>query len=129
MLLVFLPIIPPRLRKLATGLETTREDPGGQTRQAVQAGAEVIFACGGDGTVAACASELAGSDVALAVVPSGTGNLLAANLKLPTRAADGVAAATAHGRRRIDVGVAGNRCFTVMAGMGFDAQMLRDTSE
>ena len=111
-------------------LETTREDPGGgQTRQAVRAGAEVIFACGGDGTVAACASELAGSDVALAVVPSGTGNLLAANLKLPTRAADAVAAATAHGRRRIDVGVAGDRCFTVMAGMGLDAQMLRDTPE
>jgi len=111
-------------------LETTREDPGGgQTRQAVRAGAEVIFACGGDGTVAACASELTGTGVPLAVVPSGTGNLLAANLKLPTRAADAVSAATAHGRRRIDVGVAGDRYFTVMAGMGFDAQMLRDTSD
>jgi undecaprenyl-diphosphatase len=111
-------------------LETTREDPGsGQTRQAVQAGAEVIFACGGDGTVAACASELAGTNVPLAVVPSGTGNLLAANLKLPAHATDAVAAATTRGRRRIDVGEAEGRCFTVMAGMGFDAQMLRDTPE
>ena len=111
-------------------LETTREDPGGgQTRQAVQAGAEVIFACGGDGTVTACASELAGTDVALAVVPAGTGNLLAANLKLPAHPADAVAAATARGRRRLDVGVVEGRCFTVMAGMGFDAQMLRDTPE
>lgn len=111
-------------------LETTWEDPGGgQTRQALRAGAEVIFACGGDGTVAACASELAGTSAALAVVPSGTGNLLAANLGLPTRPAGAVAAATARGRRRLDVGVAGDRCFAVMAGMGFDAQMLRDTPE
>jgi undecaprenyl-diphosphatase len=110
-------------------LETTWEDPGvGQTRQALQDGAEVIFACGGDGTVAACASELAGTSAALAVVPSGTGNLLAANLGLPERAADAVAAAT-RGRRRLDVGVVGDRCFIVMAGMGFDAQMLRDTPE
>jgi undecaprenyl-diphosphatase len=111
-------------------LETTWEDPGGgQTRQALQTGAEVIFACGGDGTVAACASALAGTSAALAVVPSGTGNLLATNLGLPARPADAVAAATARGRRRLDVGVAGDRCFTVMAGMGFDAQMLRDTPE
>jgi undecaprenyl-diphosphatase len=111
-------------------LETTWEDPGGgQTRQALKVGAEVIFACGGDGTVAACASELAGTSAALAVVPSGTGNLLATNLGLPARPADAVAAATAQGRRRLDVGVVGDRCFTVMAGMGFDAQMLRDTPE
>ena len=87
-------------------LETTREDPGGgQTRQAVQAGAEVIFACGGDGTVTACASAIADTDVALAVVPSGTGNLLASNLHLPRHPADAVAVATASGRRQVDVGV------------------------
>jgi|tagenome__1003787_1003787.scaffolds.fasta_scaffold20988226_4 undecaprenyl-diphosphatase len=111
-------------------LETSWEDPGGsQTRQAIQAGAEIIFACGGDGTVTACASELAGTDVALAVVPSGTGNLLAANLKLPADPAKAAAVATARGRRRLDVGMVESRCFTVMAGMGFDAQMLRDTPE
>jgi undecaprenyl-diphosphatase len=111
-------------------LETTREDPGGgQTRQAVQAGAEVVFANGGDGTVTACASELVGTDTALAVVPAGTGNLLAANLKLPAHPADAVTAALSGIRRRLDVGVLEGRYFTVMAGMGFDAQMLRDTPE
>jgi undecaprenyl-diphosphatase len=111
-------------------LETTREDPGGgQTRQAVHAGAAVIFASGGDGTVTACASELVGTETALAVVPAGTGNLLAANLRLPARPADAVTAALSGIRRRLDVGVLEGRYFTVMAGMGFDAQLLRDTPE
>ncbi|HEV7898391.1 MAG TPA: diacylglycerol kinase family protein [Planosporangium sp.] len=111
-------------------LETTRDDPGcGQTRQAIESGASVVFACGGDGTVMACATVLAGTDLALAVLPSGTGNLLAVNLGLSSDVAEGVAVATRGKRRRIDVGVVGDRCFTVMAGMGFDAEMLEATPE
>ena len=111
-------------------LPTTVEDPGrGQTRQAIAAGVGVVFACGGDGTVMACASELAGTQVALAVLPSGTGNLLAANLELPGGVADAVAVATRGGRRRIDVGACEEHCFTVMAGMGFDAAMLDTASD
>lgn len=110
--------------------ETTREDPGaGQAKQAVTDGAEVVFACGGDGTVMACVDALAGTDVALAVLPAGTGNLLAANLGLPLEAPAGVKVVVEGGRRRVDVGVVEGRCFVVMAGMGFDAQMLDDTSE
>jgi diacylglycerol kinase family enzyme len=67
--------------------------------------------------------------VALAVLPAGTGNLLAANLGLATDPATGVEVALEGGRRRIDVGVVGDQCFAVMAGMGFDAQMLAGTSE
>jgi diacylglycerol kinase family enzyme len=111
-------------------LETTPEDPGrGQTAEAVRGGAEVVFACGGDGTVMACAGTLAGTGVALAVLPSGTGNLLATNLSLPTRVADGVRVATAGTRRCIDLGTCGRTDFTVMAGMGFDAQMIGAASE
>jgi diacylglycerol kinase family enzyme len=111
-------------------LETTPEDPGcGQTRGAIEAGVEVVFACGGDGTVMAVAGELAGTEVALAVLPSGTGNLLAANLDLSSDVTAAVAAATKGSRRRIDVGRLENRCFTVMAGMGFDAAMLGGTSD
>ena len=110
--------------------ETTPEDPGrGQAQQAVRDGAELVFVCGGDGTVTAVVTALAGTDVALAVLPAGTGNLLAANLGLAGDPATGVQVALEGGRRRIDVGVVDDRCFVVMAGMGFDAQMLAGTSE
>ena len=110
--------------------ETTVEDPGtGQTRRAVEEGVDVLFACGGDGTVMACVTGLVGTDVALAVLPGGTGNLLAANLGLSTDLAAGIEVAIEQGRRQLDVGVCGDRFFAVMAGMGFDAQMLEATSE
>jgi diacylglycerol kinase family enzyme len=110
--------------------ETTPEDPGeGQTKQAVADGAELVFACGGDGTVMAVVTALAGSDVTMSVLPAGTGNLLAANLGLGTDPATGVEVALEGGRKRIDVGVTGDKCFAVMAGMGFDAQMLEKTSD
>jgi diacylglycerol kinase family enzyme len=111
-------------------LETTAEDSGrGQTAQAIKDGAELVFVCGGDGTVRAAVTALAGTDVALAVLPAGTGNLLAANLGLGGDAATGVQVALEGGRKRIDVGVVEDQCFAVMAGMGFDAQMIEGTSD
>ncbi|MDG4765760.1 diacylglycerol kinase family protein [Solwaraspora sp. WMMD406] len=109
---------------------TTVDDPGeGPTRQAVDAGVEVVFACGGDGTVMSCVAGLVGTDVALAILPAGTGNLLAANLGLSTDLAAGLEVAVELGRRRLDVGQLDDRYFVVMAGMGFDAKMLEATSE
>lgn len=105
--------------------ETTPEDPGaGQAKKAVRDGAEVVFACGGDGTVQSCLSALAGSPAALAIVPTGTGNLLATNLGLPTDTVQAVRIATNGGRRRIDVGRIDDLCFAVAAGIGFDADLL-----
>lgn len=110
--------------------ETSTEQPGGGlVRQAVRAGAQLVFVCGGDGTVLSCVNSLVGTDVALAVLPSGTGNLLAANLGLSTDLGTGLQVALERGRRRLDVGEFEGRYFTVMAGMGFDAQMLAATSE
>ncbi|WP_232848026.1 diacylglycerol/lipid kinase family protein [Occultella kanbiaonis] len=110
-------------------LETTEEDPGtGQAREAVARGAEVVFVSGGDGTVRACVEGLAGSDAALAILPGGTGNLLAGNFGIPTDPAEGVRLAVAGGRRRIDVGEVDGQVFAVMAGMGFDAKMLDSAS-
>src|SRR5262245_34679451 len=104
--------------------EPTADDPGhGQTRSAMAAGAEVVFACGGDGTIRACADTLAGTDVALAVLPAGTGNLLAANLSLPADVEACIETAVSGHRRRIDLGCSDGRYFALMTGMGFDAAM------
>jgi diacylglycerol kinase family enzyme len=109
--------------------DTTVDDPGrGQARQAVEDGAEVLLACGGDGTVNACIHQVVGRPVALAVLPLGTGNLLAMNLGLPAGIAAAVAIATGAGRRQLDVGDADGRSFAVMAGMGFDARLMASTS-
>ena len=113
-----------------TWLETTVDEPGfAQAQRAVSDGADVVFACGGDGTVVEVVRALVGTDVALAVLPAGTGNLLAANLGLPDDPAAGVTVVTDMGRRRIDVGVVDDRCFVVMAGVGLDAEMVSDASE
>lgn len=112
-----------------TWWETTPTDPGtGQARRAVELGAEVVFVCGGDGTVRAVLAALVGTSSALAVLPAGTGNLLATNLGLPDDPGAGVRLAVDGGRRRLDVGEVDGRLFAVMAGMGFDAAMMDDAS-
>ena len=105
---------------------TTEDDPGpGQAREAVDRGCDVVVACGGDGTVRAVAEALAGTDVHLAVVPLGTGNLLAGNLGIPT-GLDAVPVAVSATSTRLDLGVVNGEKFSVMAGVGFDAAMIRD---
>lgn len=110
--------------------ETTPEDAGfGQTRAAVTQGASVVVACGGDGTVRECARAVSQTDVALAVLPTGTGNLLANALALPMDPVGAIRAVTGGRRQRIDVGDVEGKTFLVMAGMGFDAEMVGDASE
>lgn len=114
---------------------TTTDDPGGgQAAAAIGAGASLVVVCGGDGTVRAAADSLAGTGVPLAVVPCGTGNLLARNLGLPLKPADALAAALSGDARRIDVGrIEGDSLpatrFTAMAGAGLDAAMLENTGD
>ncbi len=105
---------------------STSERSGGleEARAAVAAGVEVLFVCGGDGTVRAAAEAVAGTGVALALLPLGTGNVLALNLGIRSGIASAVRLATSGTRRRIDVGLADGRCFVVAAGAGLDAQML-----
>jgi diacylglycerol kinase (ATP) len=116
-------------------LETTVEDPGtGQATLAVELGADVVLACGGDGTVRAVAQALAGTRVAMGLVPAGTGNLLARTLGTPDGIAEATRVALTGDDRKIDVGrvsVDGGdeRVFLVMAGTGFDATIMESTPE
>src|ERR1700754_1188594 len=64
-------------------LPTTVDDIGGaQAAHALTQKVDVVLAAGGDGTVRAVAEGLRGSGVALALLPSGTGNILARNLDI-----------------------------------------------
>jgi YegS/Rv2252/BmrU family lipid kinase len=111
-------------------LETTVEDQGrGQARQALEFGAELALICGGDGTLAACAEGFADSGVPVGLLPVGTGNLLARNLDIPLELDAALEVAAGTGRRRIDVLAAAQGTGLVMAGLGFDAAMIRDTGD
>jgi YegS/Rv2252/BmrU family lipid kinase len=108
-------------------LETTREDPGqGLTAKAVAEGVDLVMAQGGDGTVMACVTGLAGTEVPLAVLPGGTGNLLATNFDIPSELDEAVEVAIEGDRVRLDVAALDDDRFVVMGGIGFDAAMLRD---
>ncbi|MCL1802007.1 MAG: NAD(+)/NADH kinase [Promicromonosporaceae bacterium] len=129
--------------------ETTVEDPGiSQTQHALVEGADLVIAAGGDGTVRAVATGMVHTGIPMAVIPIGTGNLLARNLDLPIGALDKLLAIAISGSlRRIDVGwlqVSDNgvesvdgtqpekwnpQLFTVIIGVGFDAAMITDTDE
>jgi len=124
-------------------LETTLDDRGfGLAGAAVAAGARMVVAAGGDGTVRACAQALAGTQVPLAIVPLGTANLAARALGIPPRVGGSLATAFGQHERRIDLAVAwaaaradgagatggaGGLTFAAMAGIGLDAEVVAAT--
>ncbi|WP_202613626.1 diacylglycerol/lipid kinase family protein [Ornithinimicrobium cerasi] len=172
----------PRVRRLVTEacrrhgwaeplwLETTAEDTGaGQTREAVEAGVDLVCPLGGDGTVRTVGEILAGSDVPMGLLPGGTGNLLARNLELPVDSLDEALTVALTGQTiridtcrldlvrpttaqlaarfddetdpadtvdfsdavddRSDPAVRETHTFLVMAGLGFDAEVMAGVPE
>jgi YegS/Rv2252/BmrU family lipid kinase len=97
-----------------------------RARRAVKEGARLVFVWGGDGMVQRCVDALAGSGVDLAIVPAGTANLLAHELGIPVDLAEAVRIGL-HGRRRpLDLGRLDGEHFAVMAGAGFDGDLIHD---
>lgn len=94
-------------------------------RKAIAGGAELLFIWGGDGSVQRCVDAIAGEDVSLAILPAGTANLLANNLKIPIDLVNAVEIGLNGDKCRLDVGVLNGERFAVMAGVGFDALMMR----
>lgn len=85
-------------------LETTREDPGtGQAVRALDLGASLVIAAGGDGTVRAVAAGMAGSGVRMGIIPAGTGNVLAGNLSIPDDPVHALAIALGANHRDVDL--------------------------
>lgn len=104
-----------------------------QAREAIEAGFDTIFVCGGDGTFFHVLQGVAGSQAALGVIPLGTGNVLAQNLKLPRDPLAALRAQCDAEAISIPLGEvvcsgAGGReqswYFTIAAGVGFHAALM-----
>ena len=129
--------------------ETAEDDSGAAaTRQALDEGASVVLSSGGDGTVRAVAEQLRHTGIPLAIVPQGTGNVLARNLGMPLGDIDVAVRAAFEGEdRTIDLGVikivrpsedpdspdaaretTSEHVFLALAGMGLDARLITATS-
>ena len=120
--------------------ETSPTDAGQEVAtQAIEAGATMVLAAGGDGTVRAVAESVHGSSASLALLPAGTGNLLARNLDLTLDDMDHAVEVAFGGKdRKIDFGMieirrpdktTSRHGYVVMAGLGLDAKMLANTSD
>ena len=103
-----------------------------QARQAVESGSDTVFACGGDGTIHNVVQVLANTSVALAILPMGTANALAHDLRLPMKLKEAARAALQGMPRRVALGRIqyrnlqgnpGSRFFIVAAGAGVDAHL------
>ncbi|MET3143080.1 UNVERIFIED_ORG: diacylglycerol kinase family enzyme [Arthrobacter sp. UYEF10] len=122
-------------------IETTAEDPGySQARAALDYKADVVLVGGGDGTVRVVAESLAHTDVAMGLIPLGTGNLLARNVDLNINDLHANVQTALFGHQRyIDtarMGIENSRtghssehAFLVMGGIGMDAEILADTND
>jgi diacylglycerol kinase (ATP) len=112
---------------------TASEDATELARRGVRDGAEIVAVYGGDGTTMRAVRGIVGLDVALGLIPGGTGNVLAGNLRIPrspVRAAEVVAAGKV---RAIDLGRVereddGVHYFAVNCGAGADASLMAATS-
>jgi YegS/Rv2252/BmrU family lipid kinase len=96
-------------------------------REAAGVATDVVFACGGDGTLNEVVNGIAGTNAALGVIRGGMGNVFAKEIGVP-RTPEGALAALFEGEmRRFDLGRANERYFLLMAGVGFDAEVVQRT--
>ncbi len=108
------------------------DDAGIFAGEAVRAGVDTVVVFGGDGTTMQAAGALIGTGVALGMVPGGTGNLLAGNLRIPGNPLQAARVLTTGRRRVIDMGrmEVGGRVhyFGVTCGAGADAWIMAETA-
>jgi len=96
-----------------------------QVGKLIDDGVDLLFVWGGDGMVQRCVDAVGKAPVTLAIVPAGTANLFASNLGIPKDLEQAVEIGLNGPRRTLDVGSVNGERFAVMAGTGFDAEMIR----
>ena len=97
-------------------------------REAALAGASTVVACGGDGTVSEVANGLAGTATALGVLPLGTMNVFSKEFAIPADLEAAWRIIEAGVTREIDLPEANGAHFIQLAGVGLDAQVVKETT-
>ncbi len=105
-------------------LTTARGDARRAASEARASGADLVVAAGGDGTLNEVVNGLAPSAIPLALIPLGTANVFALEAQIPFDIEGACEIALAGTPRPICLGVAGQTRFVLMAGIGFDAQVV-----
>ena len=96
------------------------------TKESITEGADVIVACGGDGTINEVASELVNSSIVLGIIPIGSGNGLASNLKISKNIIKALITIRTQNSIKIDVGKVNDTYFFSNTGFGFDATVIKN---
>lgn len=94
--------------------------------EAIVKGVDLVIASGGDGTLNEVLQGMARSQTPLGIFPGGTANVLANDLNIPSDPAANARFIAEGQRRPITIGLAGNRYFFLMAGIGLDAAMVKN---
>ena len=101
------------------------EDGVAKAQRVVADGADTILLAGGDGTVNTIARTLIGSDVALGIIPVGSGNGFARHFEIPLQPHRAVVALAAAHPKKIDVGVVNRRPFLVTCSMAWETALIK----
>lgn len=100
----------------------------GQVAELLDDGIDLVIAVGGDGTVMACASALQGRSIPLAIIPYGTGNMIAKNLGIPSSVTRALDVSVRGVRRMIDVGEVEGGHFVMATAIGVQADFFAHAS-
>ena len=109
--------------------ETSETDAAtSMAQKALLKNPDIIIACGGDGTISQIIQVVLGTDITIGIVPAGTGNLLALNLGISPNIDKAIEIIKKGKIAGTDIGIINNRIFASLAGCGFDAHIMGQTT-
>jgi YegS/Rv2252/BmrU family lipid kinase len=109
--------------------ETTKiKNAGVIATEQINAGAKHLVICGGDGTIMEALQVIINTNIVLGIVPLGTGNLFAQNLGITGSRKAMIERALFGTPKKIDVGRANDTIFAIIAGIGFDAEVMKEAN-
>lgn len=109
-------------------LTNEHQDPAEQTKEAIAAGTDLVIASGGDGTVSAVAGAVMETDISLGVIPRGTANAFAVALGIPVNIQAACEVILSDTRRVVDAARCNGKPLILLAGVGFEAEMIDRTN-